>query len=513
MNKEKRKISPEPQPEKAHSESHLSVARSPRTGAKGMKKKILLINPRIGDTQSLTPHLGLAVLAARLESAGADVLTLDYSAEHTTPPLATCLQEYDPHFVGITAVTPGAAVVEDTIRRVGEFNKRAIIAVGGPHATLYADELEKVKHLSYIVQGEAEDKIVELVETSVPQAAPQIIICESPSIKEFPIPSFRSFYNHRQFQVYPLLTSKGCPFNCSFCSVHKITSRVWRGRNIDDCFEEIKEAKEYLPRLRHIRVIDDEPAINKERFHRFLSLFAEKHPGYSLEIVNLRAKDITEETLKLMKRAGVFEVCFGVEHGSPAVFKEIDKGETLEEIARAADLVKKSRLFLRCCFIIGLPNDSFERTLESIAFAKRIKADFFHWNAYIPLRGTRAAEWYRANGKIIAEERFSLSGSSGFFIPEPSVETRDFTAEEQKIAYALAVLETNSYILTPRGLRDIIHIMIRHRIYRAALKSLARQPKYIWMQARRFHKARLLPAYAQRYMKENLPGFLNRRSP
>ncbi|RJP72842.1 MAG: radical SAM protein [Candidatus Abyssobacteria bacterium SURF_17] len=467
-----------------------------------MKKEILLINPRIGLTQSLTPHLGLAVLATRLEQAGHTVVTLDYSAEHSTPPLDECLRRYEPDFVGITGLTSGVGIVRRLISIIGRYNENIVVALGGPHATLYPEDLRAIADLDYIVQGEAEDRIADLVDAAVAGQFPEIVSCERPPIDKFPMPSFCSFHNFQNISVYPLLTSKGCPFNCSFCSVHKITSRAWRRRRIDDCIEEVSEARHYLPRLRHVRIIDDEPAVDRERFQLLLSRFAEARRGLSLEIVNLRAKDITQETLGLMREAGVFEVCFGVEHGNPTVFEHIEKGETLEDIARAAELVKSSGLFLRCCFIVGLPFDSYERTLESIEFAKKIKADFIHWNSFIPLRGTRAADWFSAHGRVFdTKEQFSLSGSGGFFVPEPCVETDDFKKEDRKKAYALALLETGSYVLTPRGLVEILRAMFRYELYASTLKSLVRQPGRIFKTLLRFRKAGLLSGYARRYFK------------
>jgi radical SAM superfamily enzyme YgiQ (UPF0313 family) len=478
-----------------------------------MHKRILLINPRIGSTKSLTPHLGLAVLARQIERTGHSVVTLDYSAEDSTPPLEKRLREYGPVFVGISALTPGVAAVRDIVARVAQWKEDTVIAIGGPHATLYPEDLRAVAHLSYIVQGEAEEKIAEIVESATLQASPQIITCGRPSIHDFPVPAFRSFHNYQNITVYPLLTSKGCPFNCSFCSIRHISSRVWRARSVEDCMAEIREASKYLPRLCHVRAIDDEPAVDRDRFHEFLTRFAQERNGLSLEIVNLRAKDVSEETLDLMKKAGVFEVCFGVEHGHPFVFGEIDKGESLEDIARAAELVKRSGLFLRCCFIVGLPHDSYERMMESIRFAKGIRADFFHWNSFIPLKGTRASEWFSANGRALAaKERFSLPGSGGFFVPEPSVETNEFTREEHKKAYVLAVLETDSYILTPRGLVDIVRVMFKHNVQGAALRSLLRQPKCVYKHALRFHKAGLLSYYMRRYLRDGLASVRAKRT-
>ena len=104
------------------------------------------------------------------------------------------------------------------------------------------------------------------------------------------------------------------------------------------------------------------------------------------------------------------------------------------------------------------------------------------------------------------KERFSLSGSVDFFIPEPCVETDDFTMEERKRAYALAILETDAYVITPRGLQRILRAMFKYKLHGPTLRSLLRQPRCILRYMRRFGRAGLLGAYARRYLSEDFLG-------
>lgn len=467
-----------------------------------MGRKVLLINPRVEYAQSFTPHLGLAVLARRLGESGHRVSVLDYSAQRSTPPLDYFLSEFEPDVVGVSLLTAGIAVAHRVMETVLEYEPHMPIMVGGPHATLYADELATDSKISYIFSGEAENHIVEVVEKARFENKPVVINCSAQPIESFPIPDFSCFYGYTDIKVYPLLTSKGCPFQCSFCAVHKISSRLWRTRDIMTCTDELKQAKGYLPGLKQVRIIDDSPGVDVRRLKRFLRLYAQEKVNLPLEIVNIRADEIDHEMVDLMREAGVFEVCFGVEHGHPEVFAAIGKGETLEDIRRAAKLIKESGLFLRCCFVVGLPHDSFAKSLYSIRLAKELRADFFHWNSFIPLKGTRAREWFEEHGQLHNEVgAFSLSGNTDFFVPEPVAEYEDFSTEDQKKAYALAVLETDSYIFRVHSIPKIVQTAIKYNFYFAAAKSLLRQP-FVWLQfLARFYQTGLLRHYAMAFLR------------
>ena len=95
-----------------------------------------------------------------------------------------------------------------------------------------------------------------------------------------------------------------------------------------------------------IRIIDDNPGVSKIRFKSFLHLFIESEFNLDLEITNLRADHFDEEIVELLKKAGVSQIVLGVEHGHPEVFTKIDKGETLEDIKKAACLIKGAGIFL-----------------------------------------------------------------------------------------------------------------------------------------------------------------------
>lgn len=125
--------------------------------------------------------------------------------------------------IGITLYTATMEEANNIIDSVSKFN--IPIMVGGPHASLYHDELATDNRLDYIITGEAEDVIKGIVDNAKSYPESQVIKANPPNPKNLPHPDFTSFWEHKEISVYPLLTSRGCPYNCSFCAVHIISSR------------------------------------------------------------------------------------------------------------------------------------------------------------------------------------------------------------------------------------------------------------------------------------------------
>lgn len=446
-----------------------------------MSKKILLIHPQVEKIENFTPHLGFALLASKLKEAGHKVLVIDYAIGENYPSAGKILKQFKPDVVGISLYTAAFKVADRIIEIVKKYNKKMPILVGGPHATLYFQDLKKDKRIDYIFRGEAENYLVDIVEKAYSRKTPLVINCPPHDLSDYPLPDFTSFYQYEEIVTYPLQTSRGCPYNCSFCSVRLISSKQWRPRKPEECIEEIKKVKKILPNLKLVRIIDDNPGVSRTRLKSFLRLFTKSKFNLDLEITNLRADHFDKEIIKLMKKAGVSQIVLGVEHGHPEVFAKIDKGETLDDIRKAARLIKEAGIFLRCCFIVGLPYDTFEKFKSSIRFAKEIKADFFHWNAFTPHKGIRARKWLEKHGRVYNEiGHVSLQGTTDFFVAEPIVETPEFSREDQRKAYALAILETNNYIFRIRSIPKLLEVAIKYDLYFPVAKSLLTQP-LVWL--------------------------------
>lgn len=184
------------------------------------KKKVLFINAKRRDCQSIIPHNGLAILSGILKKRGHEVLIVDYQFIHDAPNISYFINRFKPDVIGMSVYTASFFEAERIISRVHKTNPNIPVIVGGPHATIYPDLLQKDKRIDYINVGEAELTIIDLVENAKKEKQGKIVQSkELVKLDDIPFPDYKSFYKWEYIRSYPIMTSRGCPFNCSFCIV------------------------------------------------------------------------------------------------------------------------------------------------------------------------------------------------------------------------------------------------------------------------------------------------------
>lgn len=413
-----------------------------------MKKRVLFINPanKKGISRSLRIHMGLSLLGQILTNDGHEVKLIDYaylssSNKIKIPELEEVIENFKPEVIGLSVFT---AHYDQTLAVINKISNRteAPIIVGGPHTTLFPEDFANDTRISYIVRGEAEEIIADLVRNAKREPAPIVINCPVPSPDRIPPVNLDIAYGSGHLTEYQIQLSRGCPFNCSFCNVNIVAGRKVRARDLDLCIEQIALAKKKYPSIERVSITDDCPTFNKTRFKEFLKKFAEKNLGVILNIDNIRADLIDEEMLQLYARANGRDICLGMESGHPEVFKFVHKGESLDIIINAARLVRKYKFRLGLCFVIGLPEDTFERHLHSIKLAKELKPDYIFWNMCLPWPRTEVHSWFLANGKLGDPRNFSTLLNEELYFENPPAESPDFPREERIRAWLKANLDT-----------------------------------------------------------------------
>jgi anaerobic magnesium-protoporphyrin IX monomethyl ester cyclase len=434
--------------------------------------KVLLLNPYDPGKAAISPwpHLGLTLMASRARDAGHQILVMDYAFAPKAPRIEDLVKNQSPDIVGLTLYTAHMGRARDLIREL-RWLTTAPIVVGGPHATLYAEELAAEGLADVVFRGECDLAFARELPNIRIGGTSRIVAADPPDLAEIPLPDFSLAHGAAAMRYYPLQLSRGCPFGCSFCSVRHISTRSVRYRDTGRCLDEIGTARPRFPKLRFIRIVDDCPTFDLPRFKDFLREYFQRGIGLPLHIDNLRADRFDDEMLDLIRRIGVDHLCIGVESGNPKVFAAIDKGEKLEDIVRAARMIKDHGIRLYTCFIVGLPESTAAAERDSIRLARAMKPAWIYWNLFQPHKGTEARAWFERHGRIFGEEDKSSLIDLGLGNTDAPCDTEEFPAEERRRMQVAASLATGAYWLNPFYFPRYVSIIRKNRLGREFLSG------------------------------------------
>ena len=347
-------------------------------------------------TAEKRPPLGVASLIAVLRKAGHTVYFEDFYL-HKVPLLydARFLLEKRIDMVGMysSSITWGEAL--KLLQRLHGYRERGIwkglLSVGGPHTSFNAPNMPK--WIDYIVIGEGEKTICDIAEGKV---APGIIrgtfVEDMDSLPLLPWedivprPYDRTGWG-MAFPVYTLNTSRGCPFNCTFCSVKGIWGKSYRCMSVERVMEELNVLRRYYG-LQSAYFREDHFTLNRRRTLSFCEELLRRDMRISWACESRADSIDDEETLRLMARSGCKTVYIGVESGSPRMLRELKKGETVEQFERVFALCRKYGIRTYASMIYGVPGETEEDVRLTEAFLRRISPDFIGRNVFAGLPGS-----------------------------------------------------------------------------------------------------------------------------
>jgi len=236
-----------------------------------------------------------------------------------------------------------------------------------------------------------------------------------------------------------MVTSRGCPFNCVFCSIHTVMGRKWRGRSPENVVDELEQ----IINTYHIKQLDfsdENMTLDKKRMENICDLIVKR--GLDIEWFTpngVRADTLDQELLKKMKNSGCKKVRIAPESGVQRVVNQvIKKNLDLKKVEQAVVLCKKVGIRVGCFFVIGLIGETKEEIKQTIKFAYKLRklgAESFIFSIATPIYGTELYEQARRGGFL--KEGFS---DEALAAAEPLIETPEFTADDLRELCALANL-------------------------------------------------------------------------
>ncbi len=234
-----------------------------------------------------------------------------------------------------------------------------------------------------------------------------------------------------------LITSRGCPYDCVFCTHHVVWGRKWRGRSPENVVDELDQVIKVYG-VKQIDFLDDNMTLDRKRMERICDLIMERGLRFEWFTPNgVRADTLDEKLLRKMKRSGCKKIRVAPESGVQRVVDEIiGKNLNLKSVERAVSLCKKVGIKVGCFFVIGLIGETKEDIKETINFAYKLRqlgAESFIFSIATPVYGTRLYEQAKHGGFL--RECFSDDVLAAV---EPLIETPEFSAEDLVELCALA---------------------------------------------------------------------------
>ncbi len=449
--------------------------------------KVLLINtPQSAPAKWSFPitifmPMGIAYIAAVLEKNGIEVKILDalaagwrntrredgFECTGLTPEeILSEIRAYAPSIIGITSpFTTQVRQVKAVAALAKQYDARVPVVVGGPHPSIQPKQTLDCPDIDYAIVGEGEYAFLEFVRrweakadvTGIPGLAFRrdgVVTVNPPEIitdlDALPFPAYHllpmgEYYEaarrvraSRSISTYgkrwaTLITSRGCPYQCVFCSIKPTMGYRWRARSPENVLAEM----EYLIRthqIRHFDIEDDNFSLNPDRFSRILDLIIERKLDIEWSTPNgIMAQTLNEELIRKMKQSGCTRVVFAPESGDQEVVRKvIHKNIDLGRVEDAVRWARKYGLKSECFFVLGCPGETIENMRATIAFARRLRrlgADDCGFFLATPFHGTELRRLAEEKGWLLNPYGDdSLNTLSG----EPMIATPDFTAEQLK---------------------------------------------------------------------------------
>lgn len=419
---------------------------------------ILFIIPRVktlfgGDAENVGhPHVGVAYLSSWLKKNNVAVDLFDDGIELSDKKLENKIKNTTADLIAITMFSYCYQSGYDAINFI-KSNTTIPIVVGGAHVSSTKKQILEETSADFAIKEEGEKTLLELLQYIVADRndyeningliwrTNKNIIIENKSRKllsseeldELPFPDYESFELKRYLcyenKSLPIITSRGCPYGCNYCSVKLSMGRGFRYRSAINVFNELKYW--YDKGWTNFDINDDCFTMNMKRANDICDLIIQNKMKIKLNLYNgIRVDRVSYPLLKKMKEAGCTFLSFGCESGNDEILKKIQKGITTHQVRQASNWAHSLGIQHSVNFIIGHTGETCKTALDSINFAKSLPCEFVNFYNLVLYPNTKAYDWVKENGKFLVDENNYLKLIS-YRDNTPIFETPEFTYKER----------------------------------------------------------------------------------
>ena len=359
----------------------------------------------------------------------------NYSPNHEVyKEIMSAVKDFGPEIVGISFMTANSNSGYYLAKMIKNYNSAIPLIAGGTHPTLLPEEPLRKAPFDFVVRGEGEETITDLINAVKDKKDIGSVlgisylkddkIVHNPNrpfiqnLDKLPFPAFHLMKDAQKntYACTGITTARGCPFKCNYCASNLMWTRNVRFRSPANVVEEIKD--------RHNRLGVKNYSFNDDTF-TLRSAFVEEICKRILELpfkitwhCDTRGDTLNIGVLKLMKKAGCNHVYLGLESGSPKIQKMIKKNIDNAKIKTAVKMARKAGIETTVYFMAGFPEETAEDLMQSITAMEDIKPDHAIWSILTPYPGTEIWDMARKQGLVSLDTdwaRFFHHSSRNFF--------------------------------------------------------------------------------------------------
>lgn len=425
--------------------------------------KVLFVNPPQTASKYkfmgvIAPPLGIAYMAGVLQENNIDVEILDASAEDMDfKDVEKELLKRKPDLVALTALTPTIGRALETAQIVKETLPDSIVVMGGYHPTFNFIETLEDENVDIVIRGEGEYIMLNLVQALENQSSlhdvkgivfedknsKEIVVNpEAPLIQdldELPFPALNLLpmkkYRLLDMDTHmtTMITTRGCPMQCSFCSSAAMHGKKIRERSVENIVDEI----EYLNTnydIDTIAFMDDTFTLKKRKVMAICDEILKRN----IEIMwgcTSRVDTLDEKLLKKMKEAGCITIFIGVESADQQQLDNMCKNTTIAKIENAFKIAHKLKIRTIASVALGMPGDTKEIMNKTVKFVHKLKPNYAIYSLATPYPGTR---FYK---EAFEKNLIKIKDWSKYTLITPILETIDCSLNDMRKIQAKAFMK------------------------------------------------------------------------
>jgi len=409
---------------------------------------VILINPRstkfgIFDRYvPLSVPIGVGSLAGYLVLHKKEIEIVDEHARILTQELLEEITQKasKPYIFGISILTACVKRSYEIARMIKNRYPDSIIIAGGIHPTVRADEILENGDIDFVIRSEAEKVLLELYEILENKGDYSKIrglsfkkdgqVTHNPGadlpdlslLPSFPYNLFDKYSDRYNFGF--IASSRGCPYDCIFCSQRSISGQKFRYVPNEIVIDEI-DLLIHKYQQTHINFVDDNFTANKKRIIPLCEeMIKRRFYEESTFDCQTRADAVNDEMLILLKKAGFRLINFGLETASERLMVILNKNETVRENIEAVRLAKKYGFGVSGTFIFGLPTETQEERWQAYRLAKELDLDYVRFNNATPYPGTHLYEIAKAEGRLFVEKDWSNLNACASLVQDSLTDSR-----------------------------------------------------------------------------------------